>query len=71
MKTFRELTAAVLLTCVLAVSVSAGEIHAGFHDPAPPPSPTDVVTEETGDTETENDLTDLIVTLLNGVLSIL
>ncbi len=68
----RKLTAAAVLACALAMSVSAGEIYTGFDDPTPPPAPSTTTEETPEDTgETGDALTDLIASLLNGVLSVL
>jgi hypothetical protein len=74
MKALRNLCAALLLSGVLAMSVSAGDIHTGYVPPPPPP-PTEPqpaggqASEETG--ETGDALVDVIASLLNGLLTVL
>lgn len=73
MKTLRKLCAVALLACVLAVSVRAGDMHAGYTNPPPPPpdppaatSATAEETDETGDV-----IADTIAALLRGLLIVL
>ena len=67
MKTLREMAAAALLTCVLAVAASAGDIHAGHTSHPPPPEhPTGTTNGETGGV-----LTEVIVPFLSGLLTVL
>jgi len=54
MKNLQRMCAATVLTCVLAVAVSAGDMHTGAAPPPPPPPPA----------------ASMIVTLLQALLSV-
>lgn len=74
MKTLREMTAAALLACVLTVSVSAGEMSAGYTGSPPPPPPDPPATTNAtadGTAETGDVIVDAIATLLSGLMSVL
>lgn len=70
MKTLRKMTAAALLTCVLTVSVSAGDMWTGYTPPPPPPTApppaSAVASEETGDV-----LSEVVGSLLSGLITVL
>lgn len=69
MKTFRQLCAVFVLTCVLAVSCFAGEMSAGI---VPPPSqPTSTPSQAAPPIdETENEVIEFLGSLLQSVLSV-
>ena len=64
MKTLRKMIASALLMCVLAVSVSAGEMQAGITNPPPPPP-----MGEVADGEIECGITESVLMILESVLS--
>lgn len=71
MKALQKMSAAALLTCVLALPAIAGEMHAGFAPP-PPPSPmrtSPVADEET--IETGDVIFDTIATLVKDLFLLL
>lgn len=64
MKHLRRLCAVAVLTCAFAVSISAGDMHAGITPPPPPPQTSETVT-------TNGDMSaGIIATLLQSVLSV-
>ena len=70
MKTLRNMTAAALLTCALAVSVSAGEIWLGYTPPPPPPTDPPPASAVAGE-ETGGVLSEALASLLSGLLTVL
>jgi hypothetical protein len=82
MKNLQRMCAAVVLTCALAVAVNAGDMSAGFTNPPPPPPPQSSVEVQTTegdihfpkaseDTASEDTLTEIMLNLFFGVLTLL
>jgi hypothetical protein len=69
MKRLQRMSAGVLLACLLAVSVSAGDMSAGYVPPPPPPAPSRATSEQVEPTvttdETSGDVVEVLKTLLH------
>lgn len=70
MKQLRQFCAAVMLGCIFFVSVSAGDMHAGITNPPPPPPQRSTATEDVTN-EMSDEVVQIVVTLLQNVLSVL
>ena len=70
MKHLRQLSAAVVLTYALALSASAGDMHTGIVSPTPSDTTGQTSTGVTNKGDMEAGVTQIAVSLIQGVLAL-
>jgi hypothetical protein len=68
MKRLKRMSAGVLLTCLLAVSVSAGDMRAGVVPPPPSRATSEQIEPTVTTDETSGDVIEVLKTLLQTAL---
>jgi hypothetical protein len=70
MKHLRQLSAAVVLTCALALSASAGDMHTGIVSPTPPETTGQMSAGVTNKGDMDAGVTQIAASLIQGVLAL-